>query len=202
MKFCECGCGTLIHSIDNQGRSIRFKSGHSSRDKHPSELSRQKMRLAKLGKKLSKQHCSSLSKSLSGYKNPAWKGGRIHDAEGYILIWKPDHPFHNNDNYVREHRLVYEQFLGRYLTKEEEIHHINGKKDDNRIENLQKYSKSEHTTLHQKKDLSKRTCSGCPKINTRQTKKGHFLWYKNPNLLDSWYCDNCYRKYKRRLKNK
>ena len=91
-----------------------------------------------------------------GENNPAWIGGRIYDKDGYILVWKPDHPFHNNDNYVREHRLVMEQHLGRYLTRTEEVHHVNGIKDDNRIENLKLYTKAEHARLHSKKDFSDR----------------------------------------------
>ena len=47
--------------------------------------------------------------------------------------------------------LVMEQFLGRPLLREEHIHHKNGNKLDNRIENLQIMSNSEHLKLHHKK---------------------------------------------------
>lgn len=58
------------------------------------------------------------------------------DKTGYILIYKPDHPHSNSDGYFREHRLIMEEKLKRYLTKDEVVHHINHIKDDNRIENL------------------------------------------------------------------
>jgi len=81
-------------------------------------------------------------------KSPSWKGGRIYDFFGYILILKPEHPFATKDGYVREHRLVMEQHIGRYLEQKEEIHHKNGKKDDNRIENLQLMTHREHSRHH------------------------------------------------------
>lgn len=64
--------------------------------------------------------------SNPGSKNPAWRGGRIVDKCGYVLIHMPHHPHANSGGYVREHRLVAERVLGRYLTATEVVHH----KDD------------------------------------------------------------------------
>lgn len=72
----------------------------------------------------------------SGSRNHFWNGGRSVDKSGYILVKADHHPFANPNGYVREHRLVYEKFIGRFLRKDEIIHHINGVKDDNRIGNL------------------------------------------------------------------
>lgn len=64
-----------------------------------------------------------------------WKGGRI-KSKGYILILMPNHPYCNSQNYMREHRVIVEEQLGRFLNPEESIHHINKIKTDNRPENL------------------------------------------------------------------
>lgn len=77
-----------------------------------------------------------------------WKGGRIKDSFGYIKIYSPNHPY-KKDNYVFEHRLVIEKKLGRYLLPTEKIHHINHKRNDNRIQNLQLFNNNgEHARFH------------------------------------------------------
>lgn len=74
-------------------------------------------------------------------KHPNWKGGRIVTDEGYVKIGvETDDPFsvmRDVGGYVFEHRLMMARCLGRPLVKRETVHHINGIKDDNRIENLQ-----------------------------------------------------------------
>lgn len=74
---------------------------------------------------------------LSGNRNHRWNGGRNYDDDGYILVWMPDHPRSTKAGYIREHRLVMEEMLGRLLEQQEVVHHKNGKKDDNRPENLE-----------------------------------------------------------------
>ena len=69
---------------------------------------------------------------------PAWKGGTKRTAGGYILRWA------RGRGYVREHRLVVEEAIGRPLRPDEIVHHINGVRDDNRPENLQLTSRTEH----------------------------------------------------------
>ncbi len=83
-----------------------------------------------------------------GENNPCWRGGRIERNDGYILIYKPEHPL-NNKGYVFEHRVTIENYLGRYLTKKERIHHKNGIRDDNRLGNLELLNgQSDHCRLH------------------------------------------------------
>src|SRR3990167_2092385 len=59
-------------------------------------------------------------------KNHFWKGGKTVDKTGYILIKNNNHPYCNSGGYVREHRLVMELHLDRYLLPTEVVHHMNG----------------------------------------------------------------------------
>lgn len=81
-------------------------------------------------------------------KRPAnYRDGRRKDSLGYIRILCHGHPAADMWGYVLEHRLVMEKYLGRYLGTNEDVHHLNGDKSDNRIENLQLVSHSEHLRL-------------------------------------------------------
>lgn len=83
-----------------------------------------------------------------GANGIAYKTGKKVNEFGYVMLLNPDHPRKVGGSYVYEHILVVEKHLGRYLTKNEHIHHINGVKDDNRIENLQVVTPSEHRKIH------------------------------------------------------
>jgi hypothetical protein len=75
--------------------------------------------------------------SRRGSRSPSWKGGRVKHHSGYIYVSAPDHPRKWKAGYVAEHRLVMERHLGRYLEPRETVHHLNGDRSDNRLENLQ-----------------------------------------------------------------
>lgn len=119
--------------------------------KHHTKEARKKISQANKGKKLSEETKEKIRLSNIGEKNANWKGGRNRASNGYILIYKPKHPFATKAGYIAEHRLIMEKYLNRYLTKEEVVHHINEIIDDNRIENLMLFDNSiEHTKYHDK----------------------------------------------------
>ena len=91
----------------------------------------------------------TMTKSLKGSNNPNWKGGKKKNYAGYILVKSRSHPRCDKNGYVFEHRLVMEEYLGRILEPTEIVHHKNGVKNDNRIENLVLMSSiSEHQKEH------------------------------------------------------
>lgn len=74
---------------------------------------------------------------------------RHKEHSGYISVKMPNHPNANVDGWILEHRLVVSEYLGRPLAKDEIVHHKNGVRDDNKIENLQLFKRGKHVTLHQ-----------------------------------------------------
>lgn len=78
---------------------------------------------------------------LSGFRSINWRGRKLEIKRGMIsavLIWKAGHPYCSSPRggYVPLHRLVMEKHLGRYLTKNEVIHHIDMDPTNNRLSNL------------------------------------------------------------------
>lgn len=66
---------------------------------------------------------------------------------GYVRVYCPMHPEANSRGYVYEHRVIAEQALGRRLQENEVVHHRNGKRWDNRPENLKVMDHKEHGKL-------------------------------------------------------
>lgn len=77
-----------------------------------------------------------------GSQDTKWTGGKYTNRAGYVEVWvSPNDPLRvmarKGKPYVLEHRLIMARHIGRPLTRNETIHHINGNRADNRIENLQ-----------------------------------------------------------------
>jgi hypothetical protein len=97
-------------------------------------------------------------------KNYFWKGGRNIDSDGYVLIKKSGHPYATKAGYVREHRLVMERELGRYLEPHEIVHHRKtAEKSNNHPDNLLLYADNHEHFLHEHAD------------HPRDPKTGRFL---------------------------
>jgi len=73
-------------------------------------------------------------------KPKAIKGDICPTNRGYLLIF-------NGEKWVLEHRYVMQNHLGRALKSKEVVHHLNRNKSDNRLENLQLLSWSDHARI-------------------------------------------------------
>ena len=80
-------------------------------------------------------------------KSPRWRGG-VKLKNGYIHLYKPNYPNAAEDGYIREHRFIMEQHLGRYLNRDEIVHHKDGDSLNNYIGNLEVMTNSEHMKIH------------------------------------------------------
>lgn len=101
---------------------------------------------------------------------PPWKVQGIVSKGDYNYAIVSNHPCAIKHGYVLEHRVIIENHLNRILESHEVVHHINGNKKDNRIENLQVLSNEEHSCLHSLERL---------------------------RLIDVYRCPNCYNIFER-----
>lgn len=156
---CACGCGAEVDS----GRGQRYRQGHNPKrgpypsdpdfpDPNPSglcqcgcgEVTAVSKKTSVRANRYAGRHMSFVAghytRLLRGDQCAAWNGGRIITSEGYARIRVGDF---DDRRYVSEHRYVMSQHLGRELSAGENVHHINGDKLDNRIENLELWSTSQ-----------------------------------------------------------
>ena len=117
--------------------------------KHHTEEAKRKISIGNKGKKLSDETKAKISESHSLHLNGLNGYGHTkHLNNGYELVYAPCHPHAHKDGYVMKHTVIMEKHLGRYLHEDEVVHHINHKRDDNRIENLALMGKHEHRSMH------------------------------------------------------
>lgn len=114
-----------------------------------------------------------------GADHPQWGGGRFTHKTGYVMMYCPDHPQSDVKGYLPEHRLIMEREMGRPLTRGEHVHHINGVKDDNRVENLVVLTKQEHHRLHGATELQQYHESHPGKNRESGLKGARARWHKS-----------------------
>ncbi len=117
---------------ENHKKNIsEANKGRLFSEEHKKKISESKKgNKACLGRKCSEETKRKMREIMKGENNPRWKGGKYRNSQGYIEV-------RTENGYTKEHRLVMEKYLGRKLDRWEFIHHKNGIKTDNRIENLE-----------------------------------------------------------------
>lgn len=95
------------------------------------------------------EKCCRKYRSTLGWRKKKPAKFKLKNGYIYIRVYPEDefHQMAGSNGYVFEHRLVVAKNLGRCLKRSEIIHHINGKKDDNRINNLQVTSGRKHQQI-------------------------------------------------------
>ena len=105
-----------------------------------------------------------------------WENWKKASRGEYWFARIPEHPSANKNGYVLEHRVIMENHIGRLLQRNEVIHHRNGNGKDNKIENLELMSASEHNSLHNSLRgiaMVDIICPNCALLFTRERRKTH-----------------------------
>lgn len=152
MKEISVITGYSVGTVFNYMKKYGIESRPPMTDTTKAKISKaNKGRVSPIkGTKLSDETKRKLSESKRGrFTKPSEFGGhKKRRPDGYISVYMPNHPQATSDGYVMEHILVMEKAIGRYITREEVVHHKNHKRDDNRIENLELFTFRDHARLH------------------------------------------------------
>lgn len=106
-----------------------------------------------------------------------WNIEKIVSKGDYLYGIVRNHPNRTKNNYVLYHRLIIENLLGRILNSNEVVHHRNGNKKDNRVENLELFINSEHSKLHNTSGnkMLLLCCPNCKIIFERRRNQTHLI---------------------------
>ena len=90
------------------------------------------------------------------------RNGRIrYGSKGrYYALLTPHHPHADGKGYVMEHRLVVEKAVGRFLTADEVVHHVDGDTRNNDMANLRLMAKADHDALHSRERWARARMQG------------------------------------------
>lgn len=176
--LCACGCGEQITRKARPERPNKFIHGHHRRGIVMSEDQKRKIGISNSGRPMSKRQKDLLSKlrkeSIKNGTITHWaytdkkeeigkkiqqkrKGnsftktivkGKFITKNGYVMIYFRNH-FGKRYGYMLEHRYLLEKHHGAPLSPAVSVHHIDGDKTNNSIENLLIFpTKSAHTKFH------------------------------------------------------
>lgn len=149
----DIAAGTVYNYLKKYGIPTRDnKSTFTMKGRRLSQAQRRKISERMRGK------CVTLEtrRRMSEAKKIHGIGHKKKRTDGYVAVYYPDHEKSTKDGYVMEHILVMEKAIGRHLTDKECVHHLNGIRNDNRLENLKLMTKSEHTSHHNRERWAKK----------------------------------------------
>lgn len=113
----------------------------------------------------------------------------------YLYGVCPDHPRATKNSYVLLHRLIVENELGRFLTKDEIVHHKDGNKKNNDPSNLEVMTAAEHASLHHNtgRTMAPLVCTRCGTLFEREVRLLiHNKAYKEGRSFCSRSCNGKY----------
>lgn len=119
---CKCGCGEPLGLI-SKSTHYRMKNGIKSAG-------------------WIRGHSSK------GERNVNWNNRRATSAQGYAMVWAPNHPNARQGGWILEHRLAMSNKIGRPLLETEIVHHVDENKLNNDPDNLEIMTRSNHHAEH------------------------------------------------------
>lgn len=138
-------CGAKISRYPSQIKKNNYCSIECS-SKHTYIKKNQRLSIKTEFKKKQKPH---------NYKGKIYTQSRSNSGK-YVLLYLPNHHLADKKGYVREHRLVAETKIGRFLLKDEIVHHIDGNTLNNNPDNLQVMKKKDHDRNNTPLNIHKR----------------------------------------------